>query len=258
MMKATTHSPTTATPRLSGGREDRAHCLTCAIRHQAVCAHCSGPELDLLSDIKTYREVRSGGSIVAAGERTNFLGSVVEGVAAMSRLLADGRRQVVGLLFPGDFIGRPFSPVAPFDLTAITPVRLCTFSRPRFEELVRQMPALEHRLLEMTLDELDSAREWMVLLGRKSAQEKLASFFVLAARRALRLENRNPIDGMMLELPLTREDMADFLGLTIETVSRQIGALRKLGVIELEDARNLVIPNWEALVDAAGGELEPV
>ena len=237
MMKATTHSPTTATPRLSGGREDRSHCLTCAIRHQAVCAHCSGPELDLLSDIKAYREVRAGGSIVGAGERTNFLGSVVEGVAAMSRLLADGRRQVVGLLLPGDFIGRPFSPVAPFDLTAITPVRLCTFSRPRFEELVRQMPALEHRLLEMTLDELDSAREWMVLLGRKSAQERVTSFLMRF------VPNRGVIgcggpqaggDEKVVVLRMTRQEIADYLGLTIETVSRVLSDLKRRGIISIE------------------------
>ncbi len=98
----------------------------------------------------------------------------------------------------------------------------------------------------------------MVLLGRKSAQEKLASFFVMTARRALRLERKRPIDGMLLELPLTREDMADFLGLTIETVSRQVGALKKAGVIELLDARHLHVPDWSALVDAAGGELEAV
>lgn len=273
MMKATTTAPKTLGPRAQAHAQaqaatgaprfdrtamDRSHCLSCAIRRHAVCAQCSGPDLEKLTEIKGHRDIRAGASLVSAGERTAFLGSVLQGVAAMSRLMSDGRRQVVGLLFPGDFIGRPFRPVAPFDVTAITPVRLCTFSRPRFEELVREVPALEHRLLEMTLDELDSAREWMVLLGRKSAQEKIASFFVLAAHRALRLENRNAIDGMMLELPLTREDMADFLGLTIETVSRQIGALRKAGVIDLVDARNLLIPSWDALVEAAGGELETV
>lgn len=237
---------------------ERSHCLDCAIRHHAVCAHCTGPELEFLTQAKTYRELKPGEGLVAMGERTAFLGSVVEGVAAMSRLLADGRRQVVGLLFPGDFIGRPFSPVAPFDVVAVTPMRLCLFQRGRFEQMVREMPSLEHRLLEMALDELDSAREWMVLLGRKSAQEKLASFFILAAQRGMRIENRRPIDGMLLELPLTREDMADFLGLTIETVSRQIGTLKKRGVIELVDARHMLIPDWEALVETAGGELETV
>ena len=124
------------------------------------------------------------------------------------------------------------------------------------EAALRATPSLERRLLEMTLDELDSAREWMVLLGRKSAQEKMCSFFALAARRALRLEKRDPIDGMLVVLPMSREDMADFLGLTIETVSRQISALKKSGVIELIDARHLLIPSWSDLLDAGGGDIE--
>ncbi len=236
----------------------RGHCLDCAIRQHAICAQCTAPELEFLSGIKTYREYSAGAQIMAMGERAPFLGTVVQGVVSMSRLMHDGRRQVVGLLFPGDFVGRPFSPVSPFDYFAVNDARLCAFQRAKFEQTVREMPALEQRLLEMTLDELDSAREWMVLLGRKSAQEKLASFFVLAARRALKLKHRQPIDGMLLELPLTREDMADFLGLTIETVSRQVGALKKSDVIELMDARHLHIPDWQALVDAAGEEFEAV
>ncbi|MGM0586079.1 MAG: transcriptional regulator FnrL [Pseudomonadota bacterium] len=251
-----------ASPRTDGAdafdMRARTRCADCAVRNHAVCSQCDAQELEFLTSIKTYRNFRPGESILTMGERAPFLGTVVEGVASMSRLLPDGRRQVVGLLFPGDFVGRPFSPVAPFDYAAVTQTRLCTFPRPKFEEAVRATPHLETRLLEMTLDELDSAREWMVLLGRKTAEEKLCSFFVLAARRALRLEKREPLDGLLLELPLTREDMADFLGLTIETVSRQIGSLKKQGVIELIDARHLLVPDWDALVEAAGGELEPV
>ena len=236
----------------------RLACIDCTIRRHAVCAHCNGPELDALADMKSFRVVEPARQIASEGERTAFLGSLLEGVASVSRLLPDGRRQVVGLLFPGDFVGRPFASESPYDVTAVTRVRMCLFQRDKFEALVRSTPSLERRLLEMTLDELDAAREWMVLLGRKTAQEKLASFFVMAAGRAMRLEDRRPIDGMLLELPLTREDMADYLGLTIETVSRQIGALRRAGLVELVDARNLLIPDWEALVESAGGEFATV
>lgn len=235
---------------------DRSHCLDCAIRGMAVCAQCGEGELEALTTAKSYRNYGPGASIVLMGEQTEFLGSVVEGVAGMSRLLADGRRQVVGLLFPGDFIGRPFSSEAPFDVVAVTDVRICAFQRSRFEGFIREMPTLEQRLLQMTLDELDSARDWMVLLGRKTAREKLASFFVMAARRQLRQKGLPFADGQTIDLPLTREDMADFLGLTIETVSRQIGALKKAGIIRLVDARRIVLPDWQALVDASGEEAE--
>ncbi len=171
---------------------------------------------------------------------------------ALSTSMADGRRQTVGLMFPSDFVGRPNRAVAPYDATAVTPVRLCLFTRGRFERLMRQMPSLETRLLEMTLDELDAARDWMLLLGRKTAQERIGTFLTILARRTAALENAEPGDGLAFQLPLSREAIADFLGLTIETVSRQITGLKKAGVIELIDARSLRVPDYAALLEAAG------
>ena len=231
-------------------------CDDCAIRHRAVCSHCGPQELVLLDAIKFYRTYEPGQEIVAAGEETEFLGSVVEGVVALSKTLADGRRQTVGLMFPSDFLGRPMRPEAPYDAVAVTEVKLCLFARSRFERLIRETPALEKRLLEMTLDELDAARDWMLLLGRKTAREKIATFLSILARRAAALENAVPSDGMEFELPLTREAIGDYLGLTIETVSRQITALRKAGVIELVDARNIRVLDYLRLLDAASEDAD--
>ncbi len=238
-------------PKISAERE---RCADCLIRHRAVCSYCGPAELEFLDAIKSYRTFRPGDEITAMGEETDFLGSVVSGVVSLSRIMADGRRQMVGLLFPSDFIGRPMRPQAPYDSIAVTDVRLCIFSRSRFEALLKDTPSLEQRLLEMTLDELDAAREWMVLLGRKTAKEKIATFFALTARRIAAVRQVELKDGAELELPLTREDMADYLGLTIETVSRQISALRKEGAIELTDARHMIIPNVDALLGIAGDD----
>ncbi len=229
-------------------------CSDCSIRHRAVCSYCGPRELEFLNAIKSYRTFKPGEEIVAMGEKTDFLGSVVEGCVSLSRIMSDGRRQMVGLLFPSDFIGRPMRPEAPFDAIAVTEVRLCIFSRSRFETMLRETPSLEQRLLEMTLDELDSAREWMVLLGRKTAKEKIASFFAIAARRLAAVRQVALEDGVALELPLTREDMADYLGLTIETVSRQISALKKEGLIDMKDARHLTIPDYAELLEMAGDD----
>ena len=231
-------------------------CADCQIRRRAVCSYCGPRELEFLDAIKSYRTFRPGEEIVAMGETTDFLGSVVEGCVGLSRIMSDGRRQMVGLLFPSDFIGRPMRPEAPFDAVAVTDVRLCIFSRPRFETMLKDTPALEQRLLEMTLDELDSAREWMVLLGRKTAKEKIASFFAIAARRMASVQNASLDEEIRVALPLTREDMADYLGLTIETVSRQIGALKKAGLIEMADARHISIPDYDALVEMAGDDAD--
>ena len=231
-------------------------CEDCPIRSRAVCSYAGPAELETLNNVKHYRSYAPGQEIVAAGETTSTIGSVVEGVVSLSKTMADGRRQMVGLMFPSDFIGRPKSPVAPYDAVAVTPVRLCLFSRPQFERLLREAPSIEQRLLEITLDELDAARDWMLLLGRKTAREKIASFLSILARRSAALAEAETVNGLVFELPLTREAIADYLGLTIETVSRQITALRKAGMIEMVDARHVGVPDFAALLDAAGEDAD--
>ncbi|QDL92705.1 cyclic nucleotide-binding domain-containing protein [Paroceanicella profunda] len=234
------------------GRKPVIRCAACPIADRAVCSYSTARELSLLEAIKTYRTYLPGDEIQATGETAPQVGSVVEGIVSLSRLMADGRRQMVGLLFPGDFLGRATRETAPYDAIAVGQVTLCQFDRRRFETLLRESPALNRRLLDMTLDELDAAREWMVLLGRKTAREKIASFIALTARRSRAPETP---EGLHIALPLTREAMADYLGLTIETVSRQIGALKRDGLIILIDARHLVIPDLDALGAEAGDDV---
>lgn len=229
-------------------------CADCPIRHKAVCAYCEPHELAKLDAMKSYRTFQAGETIVLAGQEVEVLGSVVSGVATLSRTLPDGRRQMVGLLLPSDFVGRPGRKTAPYDVVAANEVMICQFIKPQFETLVAQTPALERRLLDMTLDELDAAREWMLLLGRKTAREKIASLLVIISRRDAAMNSTTIGDGLRFALPLTREAMSDYLGLTIETVSRQISALKKSGVIVLEDSRHVRVPDYVTLLDEAGDD----
>jgi len=229
-------------------------CGDCPIRKRAICAYCEEPELLQLDDIKSYKTYQAGETIVWAGEEMPLIGSVVSGVATLSRSLADGRRQMVGLLLPSDFIGRPGRKVAPYDVVAANEVMVCHFRVAKFNTLIDSTPALERRLLEMTMDELDSAREWMLLLGRKTAREKIASMLVLFARRGSEAEDEPIKDGLRFDVPLTREEMADYLGLTIETVSRQVSALKKSGVIIVEDARHIRVPDYVRLLNEASDD----
>ena len=114
------------------------------------------------------------------------------------------------------------------------------------------MPHVSVRLLEMALDELDAARDWMLLLGRKTAREKIASFILLIARRSLTNTGAPQLHDVRVELPLSRETMATYLGLTIETVSRQFTALRKDGLITLDGTRTVIIPDFNALAEEVG------
>lgn len=228
-------------------------CNDCPIRYRAVCADCDADELAMLERVKTYQTVQAGAHLASAGETLDHFASIVSGCATMSRTLEDGRRQTVGLLLPSDFIGRPGRAQSAFDVQALGEVTICRFERRAFERMVRDTPHIATRLLTMSLDELDAARDWAVVLGRMTAREKLAAFLVsLARRQAQGMGGRVSGGGVTLNLPLTREELADHLGLTIETTSRQMTALRKDGLIELRQTREILISDFEALSAEAG------
>ncbi len=229
-------------------------CGDCPIRHRAVCSRCEDDELTQLEQIKYYRSFQAGQTVIWSGDRMDFVASVVTGVATLSQTMEDGRRQMVGLLLPSDFVGRPGRATVAYDVTATTDLVMCCFRKKPFEEMMLSTPHVGQRLLEMTLDELDSAREWMLLLGRKTAREKIASLLSIIARRDASLGVKQSSKRFVFDLPLTREEMADYLGLTLETVSRQMSALRKDKVISLDGKRHVTIEDFNALQEAAGDD----
>lgn len=230
----------------------RMSCTDCPIRHNAVCARCETDELMELEGMKSYRSYKAGEEVVWAGDQLTMLGSVVSGYAALNQTLEDGRRQVVGLLLPSDFIGRPDRSTVPYDVVAVTDLLVCQFDRSAFCDLLKRSPPISQRLLEMTLDELDAAREWMTLLGRKTARERIASFFAMLLRRTLNDKEQRVTEGITLSLPLTRGELGDYLGLTLETTSRQISTLKKDGIIVPQAGRTIYIPDIPALLAQTG------
>lgn len=229
-------------------------CSECPIRHRAVCARCEPDELEVLESMKFYRTFKAGQAVMWAGEDMPFVASVVAGIATLSQTMEDGRRQMVGVLLPSDFLGRPGRSESHYDVTATTDLTLCCFKRKPFEQMMISTPHVGQRLLEMTLDELDAAREWMLLLGRKTAREKIASLIAIIGRRDASLRQHDPAKPISFELPMTREAMADYLGLTLETVSRQVSALKKSGVIELTGKRHVTIPDFDKLMEQTGDD----
>lgn len=229
-------------------------CGDCPIRHRAVCARCEDDELARLEEMKFYRSYEAGQTVAWAGDTMDFVASVVTGIATLSQTMEDGRRQMVGLLLPSDFVGRPGRSTSAYDVTAATDLVMCCFRKKPFEDLMLRTPHIGQRLLEMTLDELDAAREWMLLLGRKTAREKIASLLAIIARRDAALLLRADGAPLKFELPLTREAMAEYLGLTLETVSRQISALKRDGVIALEGKRQVTVPDFDRLIEESGDD----
>lgn len=203
--------------------------------------------------MKTYRSFKAGETILWRGEPLKFVASLVTGAASLSKTLEDGRTQMVGLLLPSDFIGRPGRSEIEFDVTATTDVTLCSFDRAPFEKLVEETPHVSQRLMELALDELDAAREWMLLLGRKTAREKIATFIEMLARRA-HVDGEE--QGTQVTLYLTRDQIANYLGLTLETVSRHFNALKKEGLVGFSDRRHLHVLDLPGLQDATGDDAD--
>ncbi|GEC30397.1 transcriptional regulator [Sinorhizobium fredii USDA 205] len=223
-------------------------CAACEARHGGVCGTLTASQLTELSRHAARRRVEPGSEMIGQGEAANNYANIIRGVVKLSKMLSDGRQQIVGLQFAPDFMGRPFMRESALSAEAATDTDVCAFPRAVIERLVGEAPGLEHRLHEQALKELDEARDWMLTLGRKTAQEKVASFLYLIATHV------DPENGVAKEfdLPLSRADIADYLGLTIETVSRQITKLRKEGVIRVENSRRVIVPDGRRLMRHAG------
>lgn len=224
-------------------------CSDCAIRHRAICAYCGPDDLAKLNAMKSYRTFPKGAEVVAAGERSPVVGTVVNGVIALSKTLVDGRRQLVGLQFQSDFVGGAYREEARCDATAVSEVLVCQFERNAFERLMEASPELRARFLDLALDELDAAREWLTLLGQKTAREKVATFLAMIARRQ---RDAAPGARVIAELPITRSEIGEYLGLTIETVSRQLSKLKSERVIDFKSTRVFEVADLTALQEAAG------
>jgi CRP/FNR family transcriptional regulator len=217
-------------------------CTQCIVRNRAICASLEPEELEVLGQLGRKQKVSKGQTVVWEGDDSVVVANVIEGVLKVSMSISDGREQIVGIVFSSDFIGRPFGQQSPYSVTALSDAELCIFSRATFDSFARQHPELEHKLLRRTLNELDWAHEWMLLLGKKTATERIATLLLEMSAR-LGETGCSADDGALdaFQLPLDRQQMGDVLGLTIETVSRQLSRLKADGVIHLPDRRTVAI-----------------
>lgn len=223
-------------------------CETCVVRNRAICAALDASELCALNRIGRTRAISAGQTLMWEGEDSLMVANVIDGVMKLTTGTGDGREQIVGIVYPADFIGRPFGPTSHHSVTALTDARVCTFTRADFDGFAREHPQLEHKLLERTLTELDRARQWMLLLGRKSASEKIAIFLLEMSERLGRKDCGSAAGPQtVFTLPFGRQQIADILGLTIETVSRQLTRLRADGIIALPSRRDIAIIDRDAL-----------
>ena len=226
-------------------------CSACTVRHLTICAALDEAELVQMSAIISSMELSPGDPLFDEGEPADYVFNVTAGAVKVYKLLADGRRQMTGFLFPGDFLGLANEETYAYSAEAVTHTALCRFPRRKLERLLEEFPRMERRLLGMASHELAVAQEQMLLLGRKTAKEKVASFLLMLSRRAeQRGQNGDPV-----AVPMSRNDIADYLGLTTETVSRTFTQLRRDGCINLLPGGKVALAARDRLEGIAEGEV---
>ena len=224
-------------------------CAGCGTRQIAICAAVPAQELARFSAAATTVRIEPGHRFMDEGEAADNFFIVTNGTAKLLKMLPDGRQQITSFVGDGDFLGLAFLTQYSYSAEAITAMRLCRFSRPRMRQLFADFPLMEKRLLASACHELVLAQEQMLLLGRKSACERLASFLVDWARKAEPATAPGGLHRQILaKLPMSRADIGDYLGMRIETVSRTLRLLKTAGVIA-------TAPGWDIMVqDLAGLE----
>lgn len=218
-------------------------CIECAIRRLSVCAALDKAELRELAHLGRHVQFGAGETVFAQEQMTTSFYILHEGVMRLYKLLPDGRRQIIGFALQGDFLGLAASSRHNFSADAIGPVVLCQFPKSAFARFSEDRPDLLRRINELAVRELGQAQDHMVLLGRRSAEEKVATFLVGWRDRLVQVAG----PSQTVSLPMSRQDIADYLGLTIETVSRTFTKFERDGVIE-------IMPGSVYLLDPARAE----
>lgn len=225
------------------GEASRSPCQACPVRLRSICSGLDFDELEELEKIVARMTVGAGGPIFDEGEAAHCRYNVTSGSIKIYKLLGDGRRQIIGFLFPGDFLGLAMADEYAYGAEAVVDSELCRFPRRELDDLINRFPTLENRLLNVTSNELAVAQEQMVLLGRKTAKEKVATMLLLFSRRAA---ERGMADNPVY-LPMTRTDIGDYLGLTTETVSRTFTQLRAQRIISAGSGGRIWLEDLEIL-----------
>lgn len=224
-------------------------CDVCAVRDTSACAPLSPEEQQRLVSIMKVVEAPARTAIFEEAEPAEHVFNVTAGAVKLYKLLPDGRRQITGFLFPGDFLGLTHNDSYAYSAEALTATKLCRFPRRKLEALLDELPKLEQRLLGIASHELAAAQDQILLLGRKSARERVVSFLLMLSHGVARRGGAEDV----IHVPMGRSDIADYLGLTVETVSRIFTELKTQGLIQIQPGKRVRLIKPRMLRDLAAG-----
>lgn len=223
-------------------------CAQCPVRDRAACSVLETQERDALAKAGRIRDLKRGETLFAAGEPVSSCATLVSGALKVAALDADGREQILALIHPAGFVGEFFRPFAEHDVIALADSRLCVFAGHAMEEAIDAYPALARALLRRTQEDLHASRMLQALTGKTSGRGKVAALLIGFAQAA----SDSPCHpAHRFDLPLSRGEMANMLGLTIETVSRQITLLEREGAIARKGKRGIELVDPALLSEAA-------
>jgi len=232
----------------------RPECKDCPAAHMSICSHLDRTAIEEFRSLAAGLCYPAGVAVFDQGEALNHLFIITKGLTRLSHLTRDGRRQIIGFLGPGDLLGGiKRSSGAYCSAEAMTDIEVCAFERDTFGEFLQHHADLCFRLLVVATDEIEAQYDHSVLLARKQAPERVAAFLMMLSQR-WRKSNDDP---NVLHIPMPRSDIADHLGLTIETVSRVLTRFKSNGYIEFRGPKTAILKNFAALTYLAGLEDEP-
>lgn len=237
--------------------------LTSALALKAAVSHGNGlleklldalePEVtERLLSQSVLRDVAAGETILERGERPENFSYVLDGTLAMVQVLEDGRKHIVGLLVPTDIFGRLFDGPSNYRIETLSDARILSFPRAVFEQVLRDKPEAERLFLVHLLDEVDAAREWLLLISGRKVVNRLASFLIILLRRS---KSKGKSGAAEVQVPLSRKDLGHYLGARQESLSRAFHQLEEKGILQIVDPYNFRIVDEEGLINASGADL---
>lgn len=195
----------------------------------------------------------AGKTVAHAQQEMGFIGCVLKGILRMQKTLADGREHIVGLLVEGDFFGRSFDGAAEFSIEAATEVEFCAFPKTEFETLLTQSPDLERAVLLNITNELDRARELLIILSNQKIVGRIAGFLLLMCSRFSDIDHilQPRPEGIEVKIPIGRADLANLLGTRPESISRALHSLNDQGAIDILEPDRILIQDVKVLARMA-------
>lgn len=220
-------------------------CADCPVRDKSVCGRLSVDALGELHQIGRHRLLRKGQTLIWEGDEAPVVANVLTGMVKLTTATSTGDEQILGVIGASGFIGRPNGGASEHSIEALVDTKLCVFPGAAFRRFMENHPEMGVALLDRAFAELDHARRWQLMLARASAAGRTASLL-------LEFASKLPVEGQRYAFPLSRGQMADLAGLTIETVSRQLTRLKKAGIISLPSRNDFIIHDRGALAAIAG------